>query len=653
MAKNDITIVSLKGGLNNTDDPSAIPADQCTEAFNVEFDKSMLGRRRAGTDAITLSAALDAHDRVPFLFRHIPGTDATAAELWAFGVTGTASSTLDRKTSSWQGAITPTDAITITGTYQYQLQAASLHGKLFLAYKSGQDRMHVWDGTNLRRTGLAEPAAPTAADTAVAGSFSGVRYYRVRYVVVSGSTVLRRSEPSDALTFTPNGAFNGATVTKPASISESETHWELEASTDNNLFYRIARTVVGTTTVTDTTAYTTGYPLVSGAVLSADIGDYSLIHSGRFLVADEDRLLVLGSFEDTALASRVAWTPVGGDITGDGNDERLESDKTPYVNLDGLEGGGITGGASGSFGNVYVFKSERIYKLTRTRDRERAYIANTESKTMGALEGSIVNGIDQTGASAIYFWDANLGPCRIGQWGIQHCGADILETVKTVNLSATQVVCRAVYYPEKRQVHFHIATGSSNIPDTCLVLQTTEMRNTEAGDARRGWSIYNGNRAKAIAVCTFATNIDDNTTRGLRLAPFIGLEGLGLVHRTDTGTTDNSVAFNGSIKTKPFTPVGELHEFEIMAGSLVAKEDDTATLDVKILKNYGQTTPTTVSSVSLAGTGSETVVVKRLNDLSAAELEAAQIQFTDPASPTGRWELIKFQAKLSPGQSAG
>lgn len=652
MAKNDITIVSLKGGLNNTDDAAAIPADQCTEAFNVEFDKAMLGRRRAGTTAVTLSAALDAHDRVPFLFNHIPGTDETAAELWVLGVTGTASSTLERKTSSWQGAITPTDAITITGTYQYQLAGASLHGKLFLAYKSGQDRLHVWDGTTLRRTGLAEPSAPSAADTAVAGSYAGTRYFRQRYVVMSGSTVLRRSEPSDATTFAPNGSFNGATVTKAASISEDETHWEIEASTDNNLFYRIARQVVGTTTYTDTTAFSTGYANVSGAVLSADIGDYSLIHSGRFLVPDEDRLLVLGSFEDSALASRVSWTPVGGDLTGDGNDERLEADKTPYVNLDGLEGGGITGGAAGSFGNIYVFKFRRIYKLTRTRDREKAYAAWNETKAMGAIEGSIVNGIDQTGASAIYFWDANLGPCRIGQWGIQHCGNDILETVKTVNLSATQVVCRAVFYPDKRQVHFHIATGSSNIPDTLCVVQTNEMRNTEAGDVRRGWSIYNGNRAKAIAACLFATNIGDNAARNLRWVPFIGLEGLGLVHRTDTGTTDNGTAYAGSVVTKPFTPVGELHEFDVMSGSLVAKEDDSATLDVSILKNYAQTTPTTVQDVEFAGTGSETSVVRVLKDFSASELQAAQFKFADPSPATGRWELIKFQAKLSPGQSA-
>lgn len=650
MAVKDLIIRSLRGGLNNSDPPMAINDDQCIEAANVEFVKSMLGERRRGSTAIDLPAAITAHDRVPFMTRHLPTADESGSELWVFGVTGTASSTLARKTTAW-ATVTPVDAITITSNYQYLLQAQTLHSKLFLAYKSGQDRLHVWDGTSLRRTGLAEPAAPTAADTAVAGSYASVRYFRVRYVVVSGTTVLRRSEPSDVRTFTPNGSFNGATVNKPASISEDETHWELEASTDNINFYRIARTAVGTSTYTDTTDFASGYANLADAVLSADIGDYSLIPSGRYLAADGDRLLIGGSFEDDDLASRVAWTPVFGDSTGDGNDERLESDKTPYLDLDGLEGGALTGLAAGSLGNVYAFKLNHIYTLSRTGDRERAYRGILESKSRGALHGSVVAGIDQTGSPAIYFLDPSTGPCRIGQFGIQSCGADILETWRTINLDATQVLCCGLYYPEARQVHWWIATDDSNTPNMRIVLQTNEVRNVEDG-ARRGWTIWTGDSCGALACCLYSDNIDDNAARNRSLKPFVGLEGNDLVHRTDTGTDDNGTAYAASITTKPYATAGIMNQFGVMSGWLVAKVDASATITIKITKDFGLESDT-VSSISLAASGSETHVIKQLDNLSMAEMRTVQVQFLDPSPATGRWELVEFSIKQTAGQTAG
>jgi hypothetical protein len=152
---------------------------------------------------------------------------------------------------------------------------------------------------------------------------------------MSGSTVLRRSEPGATLTFAPSGTKTGAVITKPASIGESETHWEIEASTDNANFYRLAQTVVGTTTYTDTVALGTGY--ATSGTLSADTGDYTRIPSGKFLVSDDDRLVIAGSWENADYASRIWWTPVYGDTTGVGNDERLEMDTDPFLDLDGFK----------------------------------------------------------------------------------------------------------------------------------------------------------------------------------------------------------------------------------------------------------------------------------------------------------------------------
>ncbi len=217
----DFIIRSLLGGVNDSDPSISLPEDQCTVATNIEFFLSMLGERRRGTSAITLPASLSGKDRITFLHRHVPGTDPTAAELWALGVTGTASMQLARKTTSWSD-VTMSDTATLTGFSQYQWAAASLHGKLFICFDSNVDRLHVVDSgsTTMRRVGLATPAAPTGANDGGAGTFAGTRYYRVRYTFQDTGVTLRRSEPSAVLTFAPNGNDTGITVTKPASIND-------------------------------------------------------------------------------------------------------------------------------------------------------------------------------------------------------------------------------------------------------------------------------------------------------------------------------------------------------------------------------------------------------------------------------------------------
>jgi hypothetical protein len=645
----DFTIASLRGGLNNSDPSNAIPDDQVTVAQNVEFITSMLGERRRGATAIDISGSdLVGHDRVPFLHRHLPTTDETEAQLWALGVTGTASSSLVYKDTAWQ-TVSPTDAITISGTYQYQLQAQSLHGKLFIAYKSDQDRLHVWDGTTLRRCGLAEPsAAPTAADSG-SGSFDGDRYYRVRWALQSSGTTILRSEPSDTLTFSPSGSGSGATVTRPTITGADTgiTHWELEASVDSDNFYVIATTAIATTTATDTAAYTPGY--AQAFTLSEDVGDYTLIPSGRFLLVDRDRLVILGSFEDNNLSSRVAWTPVLKD-SGVGNDERLELDSDPFLDLDPLDGGPITGGIAAN-GSIWVFKRNHIYLLTASGITTRAYDVTPISKVRGAIQGSIVEGVDQAGNPVIYFLDPAVGACYISiGGGVRQCGADIRATWATVNPDAANVIARSVFYPEARQIHWWVASDDADTPDLRLVLQTNEMEVTKDG-ARRGWTLWDGPSAQALAVCMFAENIDDDTARSHTLRPFIGIEGSGLVWRTDTGDDDNGTDYTAWIATKPYTPIGVLHQFEVKSGTLLAHATADALIDVKVTRDFGLET-VTVEGVTLDPEASETQVIKPLADLAFAELRVAQAEFKDPAIPGTRWAINGFSMREERGMRA-
>ena len=634
----DFTITSLRGGMNNTDPKIALPDDQCILAENVEFVDSMLGERRLGTDAIDLPVSITAHDKVPFLFRHLPSSDETAAELHVLGVTGTSSATLSRKTTSWTD-ITVIDTPLLTGFAPYRWQAASLHGKMHLAFDSSVNRLHVIEGTTMRRSGLAEPAAPTAADSGGVGTLAGTRYGRVRYAVLSGSTVLRRSEPSDVLTFAPSGANASITWTKPASISESETHWELELSTDNSTFYMYSRQAVAVTTYVDSVAYGTGY---SAGTESEDIEDYALIPSARYLVADEDRLIWAGSYEDAALASRVGWTPVY-NASGVGNDERFETDTTPYRDLDTYENGPVTGLSQTSLGNIWVFKQHAIYKLTRTNARNKAYQAAKYTEAMGAIHGSVVSGVDEGGQPCVYFIDHEVGPSRIGVGGIKRCGEDIRKTWELLSVDATAVVCSSLYYPKKQQVIWNIAISGGNTPTRSIVLHVDKAR-TFAEGVRKGWSLWTGNRSKALAMCLFSDNVDANAARSNTLVPFIGLEGLGLVHRCETGYQDNSIAYAATITTKPYVLRSLLQQFRVRIAALLAKATASSQIVVKCIKNFDATAETTYTSadISLAATATETDVIKFLDDFKGAEMHTAQITFTDVAAPTAQWQLNQF-----------
>jgi len=631
----DIIIDSLLGGLNDTDPPIMLAKDQCTVADNVEFDTTTLGKRRKGIEQIDGPVATGV---VTFLHRHTPTVDETAAELWALWVNGTTPA-MHYKDTSWQ-AVTFIDAIDATLSQGYRVKAQSLHGKLFLAYKSAVDRLHVRDvgASNVRRSGLNTPAAPSVANTGV-GTFSGTRYYRVRYTVQSGGVTLRRSEPSDATTFSPSGAGSAARVTKPATISESETHWELEASLDNANFYVIATTVVATTTADDTTSFTAGY--AQTFELSEDIGDYTTLHSAKFLTADDDRLLLGGSWEDPALSSRVAWTPVLGD-PGSGNDERSPLDTDNFIDLDSQEGGELTGLSRTVNGYIFALKRSAIYQLVRSGTRARAYQAYALSKQIGALPGSIVEGVDQLGRPCLYFVDQSLGPCRAGEGGIQVCSRDVITTWRTINPDAI-VITRGVFYPIKRQVIWWIATGDDLFPTSIrMVLQTNLTRPTESDGIRRGWAKWTSVSIQTTSATMFAENIDDNVARSNVLKPFFG-DTLGRIFICDTGTTDGGSAFSARIVTAPLVLAKLLNRFGIMSGVLMAAASAGVSILVKAVRDFGLETKST--TVSLSPAGSEVVIIEPIDNLSTAENRVVQIEFADQVTPSGDWHLHQFAFK--------
>jgi hypothetical protein len=255
------------------------------------------------------------------------------------------------------------------------------------------------------------------------------------------------------------------------------------------------------------------------------------------------------------------------------------------------------------------------------------------------MKNSAVTGADAAGLPCIYFLDPAIGPCRVGAGKIAQCGEDIRETWALLNLEATKVVCTGVYYPKNRQVIWNIATSGSNTPNLSIVLHVNESRGTDAG-YRRGWVTWDGLRTQALATCLFSSNIEAGTARNHSLVPFIGGTMTGQVHLCDTGNIDGATAYAASITTKPYVLKTIATKFGVMGGYLVAKAVTGAKILMKVIADFGLETPTTLSSnVTFDAVGSETNVIKLIDDLVGSEMRTMQVQFYDPASAGTRFEL--------------
>lgn len=667
------TISSLRGGLDDTPAVMTLASDACTVAENVEFVISTLGERRKGCEAIDLSSNITDGNRevVSWMYRHTPTNNEGEAELWVFSqdLAGTVPNFEYKDIAGWNNVI-PDDNVSCADGKGHRIQAQSLHGKLFFAYDSTLDRLHVWDGTSLRRVGVAEPLQPPSVADQGAGTLDTLRYYRVRFITLDGSTIVAQSEPSDDVSITPSGTGASIRVTIDAGTMGAEnhvTHWQLEASLDDTNYYRIATTPIGTTTYDDSTPASPGYN-IDGNVLSADIGDYTPPGSAKFLSVDEDRLLMGGNWEDPALASRVTWTPVFAD-PGSANDERVELDQDPYLDLDGYEGGEITGMSKSVNGYIFVFKRDHIYRLVRTNQRAKAYEATCITKARGALPGSLVEAINQEGQPSLYFLDKNVGPTRLSDKGLQWCGRDLQTLWSRVNVNAV-VPCHGVYYGAVRQLHYWLAVDDADYPNFKIILHVTEMRDTEEG-GRRGWvTVGKDNRiATAHSSVMFSDNVDTSDDRSLHLVPFIGklrwVVGVNtindLIQMCDVGGTDAHTsgdtlsAYRGKVTSKPFALAGLLDQHGILSGAILINAMDTpdGIVFVQAIRDFGAETKTV--PVEFYTPGDETHLVVKLDDLSFSELYALQISLgdlDDNVTPPETWGIDMLQLRVTGGNKA-
>lgn len=629
MANPDLTLASFRGGLNDTDPPHALSDDECTIAENVEFFFSTLGERRKGSEAVDITdSSINTQSVVSFITQWFPTSNVARPELFVTSVVPGTSVVLSRRdvTNVWS-VISPIDAIGVDIPDIYGMNVQPLNGKLFFAYRSAKDRLHVWDGTLLRPTGLSEPvAAPTGANEG-SGSYATVRYFRIRYVKRSGSVVLLRSEPSDTLTITPSGSGAGITITRPALIGEGETDWEVEASADGITFYHIATVAKATTTYNDeTNIVTTDYADLGP--LSEDIGTYELLSSYKYLSVDGDRLIVGGHWTDETKKSTIAWTPVKAD-PGAGNDERLPLEFDNTEDLDTSDGGEITGISPSVNGTWYVFKWNRIYKMTRTGSVVRAYTSLKLSSTIGAIPGSIISAIDEGGRACIYFLDPFIGPCRLGTFGIQQING-LRSTWKRVNTTA-YIPAKVAYYPDKQQIRWIVSADGNVTPSLGLTLQITEMKTTTTG-AQGGWSHVTGHLPTAYTIAVINEPIlNESGDLVLSRRPYYGMVTPDFLQRGDTTDQDAGQDYVARIRSKPFFSAGLLNKWGVMTCALLASANATSSVKISLIRDFDrESDDVNTLTTDLAPLSTESYVVRVFNDLNLSEARAIQVEFSDP-----------------------
>jgi len=625
------------GGRNAASDPLSIGPNQVVEMRNGDTYRTKLFRKRGGATAPSIGSAFTGV--ISSLIAHSPANNPANAELWGVDNAGTpifgrmaAATTFTSQTLT--DNLTPsTDAVAVRG--------ASYGGKLFLAYNSAVDRLHVYDPTlgtpRVRRVGLATPSAPTAADDGGVGTYPAVlRYYRQRYRIKSGSVVVAQSEPSASVSFTPNGNDTAARVTKSATITESETHWVVEASTNNSTFYELSEIAVATTTYDDSALVST----YSANSLSAVLGAYIAPFSVKYVVAAFNRILGLGAWESGQPQSRIWFSPAKG--TADkGDDERVPDtlNVRNFFDIDEGTGGDGTGFAGPIYGAVYVFKYSQIRKILPTGGTNPVFDVLEVSLTRGALEQEcIAVGEDAAGRPAIFFLDSQVGPMVVGSTPVTPIGDGVRDLWDTVNLAATTKVGWVVDYPAKDQVWFAWATGSNNEPN--LIAVYTKRTG--------GWQVFDtgGKLRTSRAVVLFAKTLAAAMSRDKTLYFADSTANNKILRGDTTDTADDATTFQAIVKTKPYA-WNNGKPLRATTPWIVAKAASGVTLTVTADLDFGLDTSRT-GTVDLTPDGSETRVFRRVEGLDLAGGTFVAFQIGDAAAISNAWTLERVFVPVTP-----
>ncbi len=647
-------------GRNGGISPVAIADDEAVEAVNVEVtQEGALFSKRFGSIALLMSGG--PAGSVNSLLSFVPAvSDFLTVEFWVF-----ADSNIFRYADSGAGAYgwtTPTEAdaiVTTTG-----VTGAALNSKFFLAYDSAVNRLHTWDGSTVRRVGLIQAGtAPTVANTGSGSYAATARYYRTAWAHISGSTHVRRSELSAAVSFTPSGSGTHARVTQPAVASEGETHWLVYASADDvySNYHLVATVAIGTTTYDDNTApasYVGDAPQVAGMNIPPP--------SAKYIITDGNRLVMAGAHESSATTGQTAvknnrvWFTRVLESSAIGDDESIPntaaSGVTPaqknWIDIGENDGDGIYGLVL--FNNSpYVFKRQSIHRLVATSDDLAPYRAIEVSHIIGTSNHkSLVEGEDRQGQPVLYFAN-ELGVYRLTTDGDIHWISEGIDDLwKSTVLSTTATAFTGVsgvfslYHGQRGQLHVcNLSDGSSQLNVVYDVIA-------------EGWTLVRHATTTTFACGTMGRELKYNPVDIKQTStvekPYVGglnnSLGQSVIWKFDAeeSSTDGQTVtagptvvpgstFQGYAKSKPYFPAGLGTNIQTHDAVLLAKAASGVTLTATIDRDFAAETKT--ATVVLTAAGSETRVIRRVEESGFGSLGSVQFQIGDASAIANRWVL--------------
>lgn len=521
-----------------------VPDGFAVSATNVELSPFGAMLPRVGTSKFGLSSGPTAE--IDDLFTERTGTSEA---LWAFSGFHTASYAAHRFNGSTWSSVTYDDSPAYNGLDQVNVACAAYNGKVFLAYNSNVNRLHVWNGTSVRRVGVLASAAPTVANTG-AGAYAAVlRYYKVRFFVVESSRVVAVSEMSPSVSFTPSGAGTAARVTKPANPDTNVTHWLVYGSDDNVTYYALSSlTGVGTTTYDDSQAVST---YKTGAV-SLEAGFFLPPPSCKFLATNGERLFMAGAYETTAGTGettpsprRVWFTRIIG-VTEQADDESITSleDAKAWVDIDSDDGSPITAMVSTFNGAIYVFTKSSVWQLSDTGNVDSPVRADRVASGVGVTSGKLV-AADTTAQDGTIYFSSPTGPYRYSpSMGLQYLGADVYTMVATSGSLQKWSIQAVGFDPATRRVYWLYGDDTSGHYAKARVLDPSLLQNIASewrgGWSRDDWSASYANRLRAVTVYDNKLHIGGADS------------GAFIFSRAQTATTDDSVAFTSTMTTRTY-----------------------------------------------------------------------------------------------------
>lgn len=635
-----ISVTGLRGRDGSTASTLAIPPQKALEMQNVDLYRSQFAHKRNGASTVfNLTTGEVFTGVMSSLIRYVPGADPTAAALWAVDNAATPVIQYLAGGTVWA---TPTMKDNIAGNPQ-DVVGATLNGKLFLAFDSTADRLHVWDpvdaaqtsGITVRRTGLATPAAVTVANTGSGTYAATTRYYVTCYAVFDGATEMRLSELSSAVSFTPSGSGTAARITKPAAINENETHWIVFGSLDGDLYEKLDEIAVATTTYDDSdnpADYTGDAP--------PTVGTHTNWTSVRYLLSTGNQLLGAGSWESGGKNNRVWYSAfIGQTGVGDAESVPQTAVVSNYVDLDENDGGVITGLGGPLDGRPLVFKRNQVWRLIPTGLDNPVY--QPRSLFIGSGIGclrhqTIVNAEDQSGAPAVY-WLSETGPYRLGADGPQSMVDDIQDLWDTINLAATTVVAHGVYHRDLRQIWWWIATGSSNDPDTKIVFDVKLGRVYEGGRMQDGWVKHTGLSAAARCSVMFSNTLAASMSRDVK--PYIGYTTGSVLMKCDSTATDDIGTTFQAYVDLPDRHYAGLDKRCVLGKPIILGSAGSQNLQVTYTADYGAVTGRS-ASVSMAASGSETRALRVVEGVEYGDAASSvKVRVGDSAASAATWTI--------------